>query len=81
MDYEEDDSGSTPGEHTFKRRRITQACDACNKKKIKCDGAKPTCGNCNKLQIECSYSRGAKKRGPRAGYIESLERRLSEMEA
>ncbi|KAI8848272.1 fungal-specific transcription factor domain-containing protein [Chytridium lagenaria] len=64
-----------------KRKRITQACDSCNKKKIKCDGLKPTCTNCSKSTQQCSYSRGAKKRGPRAGYIESLENRLKEMEA
>lgn len=34
-----------------------------------------------KSDISCSYSRGSKKRGPRAGYIESLETRLKEMEA
>ncbi|KAJ3104975.1 hypothetical protein HDU96_008752 [Phlyctochytrium bullatum] len=49
--------------------------------KIKCDGLKPTCTNCTKSSQSCSYSRGAKKRGPRAGYIESLENRLKEMEA
>ncbi|KAJ3041018.1 hypothetical protein HK097_002401, partial [Rhizophlyctis rosea] len=64
-----------------KRKRITQACDACNKKKVKCDGTKPTCANCQRSNQSCSYSRGAKKRGPRAGYIESLENRLKEMEA
>ncbi|TPX33152.1 hypothetical protein SeMB42_g07511 [Synchytrium endobioticum] len=64
-----------------KRKRITQACDACNKKKVKCDGAKPVCSNCARSSLVCTYSRGAKKRGPRAGYIESLENRLKEMEA
>ncbi|KAI8802203.1 fungal-specific transcription factor domain-containing protein [Cladochytrium replicatum] len=63
-----------------KRKRITQACDACNKKKVKCDGGKPTCGHCSRIGQACSYSRGAKKRGPRAGYIETLENRLKEME-
>ncbi|KAJ3195815.1 hypothetical protein HK101_010987 [Irineochytrium annulatum] len=77
-------SGSGSGhmdEAALKRKRITQACDACNKKKVKCDGQKPTCNNCQKSSSSCSYSRGAKKRGPRAGYIESLENRLKEMEA
>ncbi|RKO87638.1 hypothetical protein BDK51DRAFT_12186, partial [Blyttiomyces helicus] len=63
------------------RKRVTQACDACNKKKIKCDGLKPTCSNCTRSLSTCTYSRSAKKRGPRAGYIESLENRLKEMEA
>ncbi|KAJ3408244.1 hypothetical protein HDV05_005075, partial [Chytridiales sp. JEL 0842] len=87
--YEQDPSGSSSSlnagggetDATGKRKRITQACDTCNRKKIKCDGAKPTCANCSKSMIPCSYSRGARKRGPRAGYIESLENRLREMEA
>ncbi|KAJ3039627.1 hypothetical protein HDV00_012085, partial [Rhizophlyctis rosea] len=79
-------SGSQPDDDDneqvgSKRKRITQACDACNKKKVKCDGTKPTCANCQRSNQPCSYSRGAKKRGPRAGYIESLENRLKEMEA
>ncbi|KAJ3325060.1 hypothetical protein HDU76_013254, partial [Blyttiomyces sp. JEL0837] len=64
-----------------KRKRITQACDACNRKKIKCDGQKPSCSHCSRSSLVCTYSRGARKRGPRAGYIESLENRLKEMEA
>ncbi|KAI9352298.1 fungal-specific transcription factor domain-containing protein [Zopfochytrium polystomum] len=65
----------------LKRKRTTQACDGCNKKKIKCDGDKPVCGNCTRAGLVCSYSRNARKRGPRSNYIESLENRLKEMEA
>ncbi|KAJ3091795.1 hypothetical protein HK102_013386 [Quaeritorhiza haematococci] len=76
--------GSGDGDNSLagkKRKRVTQACDACNKKKVKCDGEKPACSNCVRASIPCSYFRGAKKRGPRPGYIESLENRLKEMEA
>ncbi|KAJ1554383.1 hypothetical protein HK405_005227, partial [Cladochytrium tenue] len=65
----------------LKRKRTTQACDGCNKKKIKCDGEKPSCGNCVRAGLLCSYARSARKRGPRSNYIESLENRLKEMEA
>ncbi|KAI8343911.1 hypothetical protein BC941DRAFT_342194, partial [Chlamydoabsidia padenii] len=64
----------------MKRKRLTQACDMCRKKKIKCDGGKPTCGNCMKLKRECTYIPSNKKRGPRQGYIEMLEKRLDKME-
>ncbi|KAJ3110443.1 hypothetical protein HDU96_006619, partial [Phlyctochytrium bullatum] len=64
-----------------RKRRVVMACDACNRKKVKCDGGKPVCSNCAKSGISCSYARAAKKRGPRAGYIETLETRLKEMEA
>ncbi|KAG2181152.1 hypothetical protein INT43_008734 [Umbelopsis isabellina] len=63
-----------------KRKRLTQACDVCRRKKIKCDGVKPACGNCVRMKQECSYIPSNKKRGPRQGYIELLEKRLDKME-
>src|SRR2546429_122623 len=36
-------------EQTIKRKRLTQACDACRKKKVKCSGDKPSCNNCTRL--------------------------------
>ncbi|KAG9065859.1 hypothetical protein KI688_002156 [Linnemannia hyalina] len=68
--------GSAP----IKRKRLTQACDPCRKKKIKCDGLKPSCANCAKLELQCTYLPSLKKRGPRQGYIELLEKRLDKME-
>ncbi|KAI8980911.1 fungal-specific transcription factor domain-containing protein [Pilobolus umbonatus] len=65
---------------TVKRKRLTQACELCRRKKIKCDGLKPACGNCTKLNMECKYSTTSKKRGPRQGYIEILEQRLAKLE-
>ncbi|KAI1316649.1 hypothetical protein EDD11_009684 [Mortierella claussenii] len=64
----------------IKRKRLTQACDPCRKKKIKCDGVKPSCANCTKLNGNCTYLPSMKKRGPRQGYIELLEKRLDKME-
>ncbi|KAI9258795.1 fungal-specific transcription factor domain-containing protein [Phascolomyces articulosus] len=63
-----------------KRKRLAQACDVCRRKKIKCDGARPTCANCEKLGRQCTYNPNVKKRGPRQGYIEMLEKRLDKME-
>ncbi|KAF9110374.1 hypothetical protein BGX27_006447 [Mortierella sp. AM989] len=68
--------GVTP----VKRKRLTQACDPCRKKKIKCDGVKPSCANCAKINTNCTYLPSMKKRGPRQGYIELLEKRLDKME-
>ncbi|RUP49124.1 hypothetical protein BC936DRAFT_143243 [Jimgerdemannia flammicorona] len=63
-----------------KRKRLTQACDICRKKKIKCDGGKPSCANCVRHHLVCTYLPSNKKRGPRQGYIEMLEKRLDKME-
>ena len=63
-----------------KRKRLTQACDACRKKKVKCSGNKPSCNNCTRLGVTCTYLPSTRKRGPRVGLVESLEKRLLQME-
>ncbi|KAJ3343414.1 hypothetical protein HDU83_005686 [Entophlyctis luteolus] len=43
----------------LKRKRIP-ACDACNQKKIKCDGF-VNCSNCAKASIKCTFDRSARE--------------------
>ncbi|KAI9297949.1 hypothetical protein K502DRAFT_283636, partial [Neoconidiobolus thromboides FSU 785] len=63
------------------KRKILNACDACRKKKIKCDGTENTvCTNCKTKNLNCQYTPTSTKRGPRQGYIETLEKRLELME-
>lgn len=38
------------------------------------------CGNCKRTGRECTYNPNVKKRGPRQGYMEMLEKRLDKME-
>ncbi|KAI9364873.1 fungal-specific transcription factor domain-containing protein [Zopfochytrium polystomum] len=52
---------------------VIPACDACNRKKVKCDNASPGWDSCTHARIQ-------KKRGPRPGYISALETRLRTME-
>lgn len=61
------------------KRRITQACILCRKKKIKCDGAKPECVHCLDANLQCQYTE-YKKRGPHKGYVKLLEERLAQLE-
>ncbi|KAI9595255.1 fungal-specific transcription factor domain-containing protein [Syncephalis fuscata] len=63
-----------------KRQRVSRACDACRRKKVRCDGVRPICGNCSAFHFECTYLDAAKKRGPPKGYIEAIEHRLRRME-
>jgi len=63
-----------------KRKRSSKACDACHKKKIKCNGNNP-CKNCEDSKIPCVFSPRTKKRGPRAGYIGIMEKKLRSMES
>ncbi|KAL7933902.1 N-terminal fungal transcription regulatory domain-containing protein [Trichoderma chlorosporum] len=41
----------------FKRRRnsVAVACNACRRKKIRCDGMRPSCSACRGVAIQCTY--------------------------
>ncbi|THU94916.1 hypothetical protein K435DRAFT_144066 [Dendrothele bispora CBS 962.96] len=52
-----------------KRHRSRQACDACRRKKVRCETRnelpQDTCIECHQTKIECTYTMTRKKRGPR----------------
>lgn len=52
------------------------ACVLCRKRKLRCDGARPTCGTCKRLAHDCAYDEVRKKSGPKRGYVKLLEARL-----
>lgn len=62
-----------------KRRRVTQACDNCSKRRARCDGA-AVCGRCTEKGLVCIYSRQMKKRGPTRGAAVSVRERISRLE-
>ncbi|CAG8450052.1 8975_t:CDS:2 [Scutellospora calospora] len=66
---------------SYKRQRVSKACDSCRRKKIKCGGAPPVCSNCLAFNLNCTYNDTTKKRGPPKGYIEAIESRLYKMES
>ncbi|KAI1033739.1 hypothetical protein LB503_011112 [Fusarium chuoi] len=37
------------------RRQALNACEACRKRKTKCDERKPACARCTRLGLECMY--------------------------
>ncbi|GJJ73951.1 hypothetical protein EMPS_06309 [Entomortierella parvispora] len=49
---------------TYKRRKITHACDYCRIKRTKCDSVKPQCSQCLKANVACTFLIRHKKRGP-----------------
>ncbi|KAK6455158.1 zinc finger transcription factor [Scheffersomyces xylosifermentans] len=59
--------------------RVSQACDRCRIKKIKCDGQYP-CLNCKKIGFECKTSDKLTRRAFPKGYTENLEKKLKELE-
>ena len=52
------------------------ACVICRKRKLKCDGSKPSCGTCSRLGHKCAYDEVRRKSGPKRGYVKELEARL-----
>jgi len=71
-------SGAADGEEGStvpKPKRI--ACVICRKRKLKCDGSKPSCSTCTRLGHHCSYDEQRRKSGPKRGYVKALEERLS----
>ncbi|KAH6665242.1 hypothetical protein B0J14DRAFT_606751 [Halenospora varia] len=46
-------------------QRLTQACDYCRTRKIKCDLRRPSCANCENRSLLCHFSIQQRKRGPR----------------
>ncbi|KAL4862703.1 hypothetical protein BDV12DRAFT_178457 [Aspergillus spectabilis] len=67
------DSSSIP-----RPKRI--ACAVCRRRKLRCDGRKPSCGTCTRLGHECTYDEARKKSGPKRGYVKQLEARLAQVE-
>jgi hypothetical protein len=52
------------------------ACIVCRRRKLRCDGTRPSCGTCSRLGHECAYDEVRKKSGPKRGYVKQLEARL-----
>lgn len=59
--------------------RVSQACDRCRMKKIKCDGATP-CNKCSAIGFECTTSDKLSRRAFPKGYTVNLENRVKELE-
>ncbi|KAH6615367.1 binuclear zinc transcription factor [Boeremia exigua] len=65
-------------DNAAKQKRI--ACVLCRKRKLRCDGARPTCATCKRLSHDCAYDEVRKKSGPKRGYVKLLEQRLQQVE-
>ncbi|KAJ5096347.1 hypothetical protein NUU61_005703 [Penicillium alfredii] len=61
------------------RRRSARACEPCRRRKIKCDGRRPSCSQCNSNNIRCAYE--DVKRVREQKQIGSLSRRVEQYES
>ncbi|TDL23320.1 hypothetical protein BD410DRAFT_701614, partial [Rickenella mellea] len=50
------------GKPQSKRSKVEVACDFCRRRKMKCDGKRPTCGHCKSKERECKYENHVKRR-------------------
>lgn len=77
-----DMSNSPPTYDAKKRQRVSIACLPCRAKRMRCDGQQPVCGSCVRRGIECEYQHTEnKRRPPSKKYVESLQARISQLEA
>jgi len=77
---EETNGHSAGGSNDAVPRPKRIACILCRKRKLRCDGNKPSCGTCSRLNHHCEYSEERKKSGPKRGYVKLLEARLKQVE-
>ncbi|KAJ2551524.1 hypothetical protein GGH95_005911, partial [Coemansia sp. RSA 1836] len=84
---EDDDEGEDNGggggggrESSNKQPRLMRACDTCRRKKVKCNGTKPSCTHCTRMKLACHYSPLVRKKRVRRSIIDKLEERLESME-
>ncbi|KFX95023.1 hypothetical protein V490_04041, partial [Pseudogymnoascus sp. VKM F-3557] len=55
---------STTTTTTSASTSVKRACDACHRRKVKCDGLSP-CRNCSSAQLACTYNAIPQKKGPK----------------
>ncbi|KAK0730608.1 fungal-specific transcription factor domain-containing protein [Lasiosphaeris hirsuta] len=72
------DSAARGNSSVPKPKRL--ACMICRKRKLKCDGIKPSCSTCSRLGHTCAYDEVRRKSGPKRGYVKALEERLKQVE-
>lgn len=70
-------SQDAQNDNAAKQKRM--ACVLCRKRKLRCDGTRPTCGTCKRLSHDCAYDEVRKKSGPKRGYVKLLEQRLRKL--
>ncbi|RUS27014.1 fungal-specific transcription factor domain-containing protein [Jimgerdemannia flammicorona] len=68
-------------EQQLKRIKVTLACVICRRKKVKCDGAQPSCSRCMFAGVACQYSDFPRKRGPPKANVEVIENRVHRIES
>ncbi|KAI1410532.1 hypothetical protein F5Y13DRAFT_201990 [Hypoxylon sp. FL1857] len=69
-------SGRGVGTSSRGRRQVTAACEACRKRKSKCNAARPKCDLCVRHGTDCRYA----TTGPAETHSQALKRKHSELQ-
>ncbi|EJU03922.1 hypothetical protein DACRYDRAFT_21316 [Dacryopinax primogenitus] len=72
-----------PSSSTRLNQKQSKACDACHRRKIKCNGEEEgphPCSYCRKNGYECTYNHQPNKWPPSKAYVDGLEHRVGELE-
>ncbi|CAM1507286.1 Fc.00g069270.m01.CDS01 [Cosmosporella sp. VM-42] len=81
---QDDDAPHPPREPVLDNTNVPKpkrlACMICRKRKLKCDGMRPSCSTCSRLGHSCAYDEQRRKSGPKRGYVKALEERLKQVE-
>lgn len=59
------------------RQKPGVACEECRRRKLRCDRRRPQCGNCQSAGVACQVTTRS-PRGPKQGYLKSLQARIGE---
>ncbi|KAI5861146.1 hypothetical protein GGS23DRAFT_612110 [Durotheca rogersii] len=63
-----------------KRQRPGNACEACRRRKLRCDRGQPQCSACKAAGAVCQVQASRRPGGPRRGYLKTLQARISALE-
>ncbi|KAH7626433.1 fungal-specific transcription factor domain-containing protein [Sordaria sp. MPI-SDFR-AT-0083] len=80
-DMEGTAGGATAGANSSTPKQKRLACEICRRRKLKCDGTKPSCSTCSRLGHVCAYDERRKKSGPKKGHLKALAEKLKQVEA
>lgn len=68
----QDDGSGVPGKSGRYSKKSSQACDACRKRKVRCDfdaeSGRRRCKTCESQEIDCAFEHVPRQRGPVRGF-------------
>ncbi|KAF2966563.1 hypothetical protein GQX73_g6993 [Xylaria multiplex] len=73
-----DNSGHSPASRP--RQLPGAACGECRRRKLRCDRQKPRCSACQAADVGCIVPAAKPARGPKRGYLKTLQERISILE-